>query len=97
MDDGNGKCHPEHLIAKLPTKTDAEIEAEVASWGTTERRLPDVKLNHLYVVLGKDDFEAIRQSDLIVNQLAASDQGFPSFYQSKGPASPSICEDGTPI
>ena len=29
MDDGNGSCHPKHLLSKLPVKTDAEIDAEI--------------------------------------------------------------------
>ena len=79
MDDGNGTCHPSHLIAKLPTKTDTELDAEIASWSTVDERPPEVKFNHLYVVLSQADFESLRSSDFLLNQFTASDQGFPKF------------------
>ena len=31
MDDGHGYCHPQHLLDKLPPKTDAELDAEIAA------------------------------------------------------------------
>jgi hypothetical protein len=79
MDDGNGYCHPDHLIAKLASKTAAEIDAEIASWTTPEPKIPDVKFNHLYLVLNEKDFEALRKSDFMKAQWAASDQGFPKY------------------
>lgn len=79
MDDGNGMCHPDHLIAKLPAKTEAELDAEIASWSVPEARPPEVKFNHLYVVLSQSEFEAVRSSKFLLNQFAASDQGFPKF------------------
>ncbi|MBM3966911.1 MAG: hypothetical protein FJ308_17870 [Planctomycetes bacterium] len=79
MDDGHGKCHPDHLLAKLPGKTEAELDAEIASWTAAEVRPPEVKFNHLYVVLSQADFESLRSSDFLLNQFAASDQGFPKF------------------
>jgi hypothetical protein len=79
MDDGHGKCHPDHLIAKLPAKTEAELDAEIASWSAAEVRPPEVKFNHLYIVLSQADFDAVRSSDFLLNQFAASDQGFPKY------------------
>lgn len=84
MDDGDGKCHPDHLFAKLPAKTESELDAEIASWSAVELRPPEVKFNHLYVVLNQADFEAVRTSDFLLNQLAASDQGFPKFLAVDG-------------
>jgi hypothetical protein len=85
MDDGHGKCHPDHLLAKLPAKTESELDAEIASWSTAEVRPPEVKFNHLYVVLSQADFDAVRTSDFLLNQFAASDQGFPKFLAVDGP------------
>lgn len=79
MDDGTGHCHPDYLLAKLPTRTDAEIDAEIASWSTPEPRSPEVKFNHLYMVLNQSDFDALRSSEFFVNQFAATDQGLPTF------------------
>lgn len=31
MDDGHGYCHPQHLLDKLPPKTDEELDAEIAA------------------------------------------------------------------
>lgn len=31
MDDGHGHCHPDHLMAKLPAITEAQLDAEIAS------------------------------------------------------------------
>lgn len=84
MDDGNGLCHPDHLIAKLPAKTEAELDAEIASWSVPEKRPPEVKFNHLYIVLSQADFEAVRTSEFLLNQFAASDQGFPKFLPVDG-------------
>ena len=84
MDDGNGMCHPDHLIAKLPAKTEVELDAEIASWSVPEARPPEVKFNHLYVVLSQADFEAVRTSDFLLSQLSASDQGFPKFLPVDG-------------
>ncbi len=85
MDDGHGKCHPDHLLAKLPFKTESELDAEIASWSAAEVRPPEVKFNHLYVVLCQADFDALRTSDFLLNQFAASDQGFPKFLAVDGP------------
>lgn len=85
MDDGHGKCHPDHLLAKLPVKTEAELDAEIVRWSTAEVRPPEVKFNHLYVVLSQPDFDAVRTSDFLLNQFAASDQGFPKFLAVDGP------------
>jgi len=85
MDDGHGKCHPDHLLAKLPVKTESELDAEIASWSTAEVRPPEVKFNHLYVVLSQVDFDAVRTSDFLLTQFAASDQGFPKFLAVDGP------------
>jgi len=79
MDDGTGDCHPDHINAKLPSKSEAELDAEIASWNKPEARTPDVKFKHLYVVLSQEDFNSIRSSDFITNHFAASDQGFPMF------------------
>lgn len=79
MDDGSGNCHPDHLLAKLPTRTETELDAEIASWSTPEARPPEVKFNHLYLVLSQSEFDAIRSSDFLINRFAASDQGFPKF------------------
>ena len=85
MDDGHGKCHPDHLLAKLPAKTESELDAEIASWSAAEVRPPEVKFNHLYVVLSQADFDALRTSDFLLNQFAALDQGFPKFLAVDGP------------
>lgn len=85
MDDGDGKCHPDHLLAKLPAKTEAELDAEIASWSAAEVRPPEVKFNHFYNVLSQADFDAVRTSDFLLNQFAASDQGFPKFLAVDGP------------
>ncbi len=79
MDDGSGNCHPDHLLGKLPLRTEAELDAEIASWKAPETQPPEVKFNHLYVVLNQEDFEAVRNSQFMLHQLAASDQGFPRF------------------
>ncbi len=79
MADEHGHCHPEHMLAKLPPTTEAEIEAEIASWNVAENKPPEVMLNHLYLVLNQEDFNAVRSSDFLVNQFAASDQGLPKF------------------
>jgi hypothetical protein len=84
MDNGDSKCHPEHLLAKLPAKTEAELDSEIASWSAAEARPPEVKFNHLYVVLSQADFDALRASDFLLNQFAASDQGFPKFLAVDG-------------
>lgn len=84
MDDGDGKCHPDHLLAKLPAKTEAELDAEIASWSAAEVRPPEVKFNHFYIVLSQADLEAVRSSDFLLNQFAASDQGFPKFLAVDG-------------
>jgi hypothetical protein len=31
MDDGHGYCHPQHLLDKLPAKSDQELDAEIAA------------------------------------------------------------------
>jgi hypothetical protein len=93
MDDGNGKCHPDHLVAKLPARSEAELDAEIASWSVPEKRPPDIKFNHLYIVLSHADFEAVRTSDFLLNQFAASDQGFPRFLPADD-RSQSICLRG---
>jgi hypothetical protein len=79
MDDGHGNCNPDHLLAKLPTRTETELDAEIASWSTPETRPPEVKFNHLYLVLSQSDFDTIRNSDFLLSQFAASDQGIPQF------------------
>lgn len=84
MDDGNGYCHPEHLLAKLPRKTETELDAEIANWSAAEPRRPEVNFNHLYIVLNQNVFESIRDSDFVNDHLAASDQGFPKFLPVDG-------------
>lgn len=39
MDDGHGYCHPQHLLDKLPPKTDAELDAEIAAQKQLEQSL----------------------------------------------------------
>jgi hypothetical protein len=79
MDDGQGYCHPQHLVDKLPTKTNEELDAEIAREKASVASAPVVKFNHLYIVLDQATFESIRQSEFVTHQLAASDQGFPKF------------------
>jgi len=79
MDDGTEACHPEHVMNKLPSNSEAEIDAEIESWNKPEIKPPELKFNHLYVVLNHEDFESVRDSDFVRNHFAASDQGFPNF------------------
>ena len=76
MDDGQGNCHPKHLLAKLPTRTDAEWDEAIAKQRST-RMPPPVLFHHLYVVLDQETFDAARDSALFTNALAATDQGYP--------------------
>jgi hypothetical protein len=79
MDDGHGHCHPDHLIDKLPASTEAQLDAEIARWAEAENRPPEVRFNHLYVVLSQEEFEAVQSSNFLLNQFAAADQGLPKF------------------
>jgi hypothetical protein len=80
MDAGNGACHPEHILAKLPPKTDAELDAAIAKWNAPKTRPPQTFFNHLFVVFNQTDFDALRKSSFVRDELAASDQGLPKFH-----------------
>lgn len=79
MDSGDGFCHPEHLVAKLPKRSDAELDANIAKWTATKKRPPKTLFSHLFVVLDQDDFAALRSSAWIRDRFAVSDQGVPKF------------------
>lgn len=79
MDDGSGICHPAHLSNKLPTKTDAEWDAEIEKQKNRDAQPPKVLFNHLHVVLSPADFDSLRSSVAAMESLAAVDQGFPKF------------------
>jgi hypothetical protein len=78
MDNGDGKCHPDHLLAKLPARTVAELDAEIESWGAAEVRLvymdparPRFSPDDLYSAGGgKGKFQFDRFRDQSRNRLA---------------------------
>lgn len=84
MDDVQGSCHPAHLWSKLPEKSPADIAEEIASWSAAENKPPEIKLNHVSVVLSESDFEALRNSGFITQEFAAADQGMPNFAPVEG-------------
>ena len=79
FDDGSGKCHPMHAMAKLDASKENHVETNEDEQETPTISKPRVVLNHLYLVLDEDTFNAFRSSDFVIHQLAASDQGFPKF------------------
>jgi len=72
MDNGNGVCHPDHLIAKLPLMTDAELDAEIASWENPEPSPPKTSFSHLYLVLSQAEFDVLVDSEFVRDQLATT-------------------------
>jgi hypothetical protein len=81
MDSGDGFCHPEHLISKIPKKSDAELDADFAKWTTPKKHPPRTLFSHLSVVLSQDAFATLRSSEWLTKRFAASDQGFPEFEE----------------
>jgi len=79
FDDGSGKCHPNHAIEKLGASEEGPVETNEDEQETPAISKPRIVFNHLYMVLEEEAFNALRSSEFVIQQLAASDQGFPKF------------------
>ena len=79
FDDGSGTCHEQHLIDKLPQLSATPDSTNPERTEPPAIPSPPVVFNHLYVVLDEAAFQAFRNSDFAIQQLATTDQGFPKF------------------
>lgn len=83
MDDGRGACHPDHLIAKLPAMTEAELDAEIASWENPQPSPPNATFSHLYLVLSQAEFDAMIESEFFQEQLVMVNRNSPTVANAK--------------